>query len=510
MPTPAVAKPGTVNTLQPTFGFGSAPKSTGLLGGIGGVSTPTTVAAGTPTSLTANLGIGGSNSLGSSPTFQPVQTSFSAPQQGVGSSVVNPNIASVKPAAQSGTQYNTQATLPPAQSQTNPVLSTPPPGTADGVLPGTPATLPGITNSLANTATQGSAPAQQYTQATAQAGEGNTAIGQSAANIAANYGKQIAAVGQQGANAQAGYQSTGTTPVALGNAGIIAQNVAAQQTALAQGEQGALQGTAQQLTAQGQEATAENAAAGQALGQQQTSQSGLAAAGQLAAPGTATQQVAPGSTVLNSDNEQVFSGLGSLSQYQAEQLSNAQRGTYGAQSQSISTGLSAMSNTYQNVQAIAQANGINPTQYPTANALISALQANITSPGGQAAFTEAMNSLKTQIAQQVQNFASTGAITPTVSSSYTTALNSTNLSPTELGQLYDAVTATGLANLNADATAFNQSNQATQNATLPSSFGSSQPQSSTYTPPANITGTVQSSSFPGTSYVMVNGQWQVQ
>lgn len=87
----------------------------------------------------------------------------------------------------------------------------------------------------------------------ASAASGNAAVGQSAANIAADYGKKIAAVGQQGANAQAGYETTGTTPVAEGNSGVIARNVAAQQTALATGESAALAGTGQQLTAQQQE-----------------------------------------------------------------------------------------------------------------------------------------------------------------------------------------------------------------------------------------------------------------
>jgi len=82
--------------------------------------------------------------------------------------------------------------------------------------------------------------------------KGNQAIGQSAADIAARYGKQYADTGLLGAAAQGGYRTTGTTPVAEGNAAVIGQTTAAQQAAIAAGEQAALQGTAQQLTSQSQ------------------------------------------------------------------------------------------------------------------------------------------------------------------------------------------------------------------------------------------------------------------
>lgn len=81
---------------------------------------------------------------------------------------------------------------------------------------------------------------------------GNLALGQNAQNIANNYAQQIAQVGQQGANAQAGYLTTGTSPVAEGNAAVLAQTTAADESALAQGEQAALQGNSNQLTAQNQ------------------------------------------------------------------------------------------------------------------------------------------------------------------------------------------------------------------------------------------------------------------
>lgn len=116
-----------------------------------------------------------------------------------------------------------------------------------------------------------------YTAQVAASAGGNAAIGQNAANIAAQYGQQIAQTGQAGANAEAGNLSTGTSPVAVGNAGLISQNVSAKQSALAAGESAALQGTGQELTAQGQET------------------SGLTSAGGLAQ----NQVVSPGQAVFN-------------------------------------------------------------------------------------------------------------------------------------------------------------------------------------------------------------------
>lgn len=147
-------------------------------------------------------------------------------------------------------------------------------GTAAGQLVNTPAGTP---------------TAQKYTQQTADYGAGNLGIGQAAADILKNFGQQYADVGQKGAAFAAGQRSTGTTPVAEGNAAVTAQTTAAQQQALAQGAQTALQGTGQELTAQQQAANAANAAAGTALtgqsnqiaAQNEAGQLGIAGQGQL-------------------------------------------------------------------------------------------------------------------------------------------------------------------------------------------------------------------------------------
>lgn len=114
----------------------------------------------------------------------------------------------------------------------------------------------------APSAPQAPAPMNPYVQPAALASTGSGLIGQKASDIAAQYGQQIADVGKEGAMAGAGYSTTGTTPVAEGNAAVIAKTTAAQQQALAAGEAAALQGTGQQLTAQQQEQTGLLGAAG--------------------------------------------------------------------------------------------------------------------------------------------------------------------------------------------------------------------------------------------------------
>lgn len=157
------------------------------------------------------------------------------------------------------------------------------------VTPSTPSTYAGMVGNLNTTSQEGSPQGKTYTDQTAAYGAGNLPIGQSAKDIAADYGNRIAQVGQAGAQFRSGQLTTGTSPIAQGNAAITAQSTTAQQQALATGEEAALQGTAQQLTGQNQAATASNAAAGQANTAQGNVQSGLTSAGTLAKPGSTTQ-----------------------------------------------------------------------------------------------------------------------------------------------------------------------------------------------------------------------------
>ena len=75
-------------------------------------------------------------------------------------------------------------------------------------------------------------------------------IGQKAADISAEAQKAYTEIGQKGAQGKTGYLSgMGTNPVAMGNAAIVAQNVAAQQGAVTGGAQLGLTGLQQQQQA---------------------------------------------------------------------------------------------------------------------------------------------------------------------------------------------------------------------------------------------------------------------
>ena len=66
------------------------------------------------------------------------------------------------------------------------------------------------------------------TQLADQSQKRNLELANRAQDIAATAGQQISNIGQQGAKGAAGYRTTGTSPVAEGNAAILAQTTAAQ------------------------------------------------------------------------------------------------------------------------------------------------------------------------------------------------------------------------------------------------------------------------------------------
>lgn len=138
---------------------------------------------------------------------------------------------------------------------------------------------------LMNIGAQGSPLAQGYAALGAGYGAQSIPISQQAQDIANQFGQKYAQVGQQGAGFESGQLTTGTSPVAQGNAAITAQTTAAKQQALAQGEQAALQGIGYQLTGQQQAANAANQAAGTALTSSQLQQGALNQAGGLGISG---------------------------------------------------------------------------------------------------------------------------------------------------------------------------------------------------------------------------------
>lgn len=137
----------------------------------------------------------------------------------------HPPAAAAAPATQAPT-YNFQTPEQLANTQ----------NAAKGLIPLTPApsTFQSATSGLLN------APQQ------------NADIGAKALAISQDYGQKIADVGGQGARFEAGQRTTGTSPVAEGNAAVTAQTTAAQQQALATGAAASLQGIGYQLTGQNQ------------------------------------------------------------------------------------------------------------------------------------------------------------------------------------------------------------------------------------------------------------------
>jgi hypothetical protein len=141
-----------------------------------------------------------------------------------------------------------------------------------------------VTSSLANRGTTPNQPAIEYTAAGAGYGAQSAQTGQQAIDIAKQFGQKYADIGQAGAKFQAGQLTTGTTPVAEGNAAVTARTTAAQQTALAQGQQAALQGIGYQQAGLSQAAGAQQAAAGQTYTGQGQQISALGTAAGYAAP----------------------------------------------------------------------------------------------------------------------------------------------------------------------------------------------------------------------------------
>ncbi len=169
--------------------------------------------------------------------------------------------------------------------------------TGNSAPPSTPPTptYSGLVGQLAGASASGSPAAQGYVSDTSKYGAGNIPIGESAADIAKSYGQKIADVGTKGAQFQGGQLTTGTSPIAEGNAAVTANLTAQEQQALAAGESAALEGTGQQLTAQNQAATAANSAAGQATSAQGQAITGLGTAAGYAQPSATSQ----GQTTFN-------------------------------------------------------------------------------------------------------------------------------------------------------------------------------------------------------------------
>lgn len=313
------------------------------------------------------------------------------------------------PVAPTG-QYATQNT--PIYNSTNTAGGI---GSKDIPAPYTPPTYTGLLSLLQGA----SAPSATQTGLVSQLANStskNTEIGQQAQDIANKYGQQYSDVGQRAAAAKAGYLTTGTTPVAEGNAAVVANTAAQQQQAIAQGEQAALQGIGYQLTGQGQVQSGLTSALGGANTQQGQQITGLNAATGYAQPqlaGIGTQ------AYYNPLNPGANTGTPfTAGQVGAEQSLGAQY------SQNVSANRQATAIKGQINNYLATNPNLNPSVFSDVNGLIQLMSGKTSNPAYQTLsnyLTEYVNTLapilgvggdttnlKTQIAQGFVNAQQSG------------------------------------------------------------------------------------------------------
>lgn len=180
------------------------------------------------------------NSLIPAPKPAAANINYSLPQPQMVTGLVNPPSSSPAQAAAPVKPLQTTTATQPAAPVAPATTTVPPAGTANGTQTSAPGLFPSVLSSI-----QGIAGNQ-------------TTLAQNAQDIANKYGAEIDTTGQQGASFEAGQRTTGTSPVAEGNAAVTAQTTAAQQSAEAAGESAALQGVQTGINA--------NTAASTALG----------------------------------------------------------------------------------------------------------------------------------------------------------------------------------------------------------------------------------------------------
>jgi len=261
-------KPGTVNTLSNPF------------------STPLTrlTQTGTVSVLPKPVMVNNLQTSGTTPLGTKIQ-----PTATVKTGLVQPTtVTSKQPAQTSGTtqnlplvnpnqSFNTMGGMQPIQTQQQQYPS------YSGLIGQTP-NFSNLENTLSGVSLQGSPVVNNLVQRLSDTNIQAQQLGQRAEDIANQYGKQIADVGQMGSQFQAGQLTTGTSPIATGAAAVTGQNIAKQQSALAEGEQAALQGIDKELAAQGLVQNAFNQAGGLANTGQAQRIAGLTSAAGLAQP----------------------------------------------------------------------------------------------------------------------------------------------------------------------------------------------------------------------------------
>lgn len=449
--------------------LGATPKGTGLTNSFGGMASGTTPQSKALNNRVSPASSGLNNSIGQSrpnipaaapaPTNQPIKkqtvttaggdthtTEYHAPEQTNKTSSPTSNSQTVQGGILSVPGYGGANGTPSDTS--NGTYQTPSGATVNaqgGLI--TPAQQPNQTHSGLITSAVNSA-------------QGNAGIGQNAANIAADFAKRYTEVGQLGAKAQGGYLSTGTTPVAEGNAAIIANTTANQQKAIAEGETAALQGTGQQLTAQNQQTTGLLGAGGltapvMQAGMLTNPQNGQPLNPSLVANAVqqATQLVQNGANV---NDPQVQALLNPFGYYGASAFTEAQQalsgGTYNPSSQSaiVEQNLAQgqeyqkqaqdIGNSLQLLGTIApqltdfmtRANQ-NPALTPLINTQISKINAQ-TNPEAYTTMKAVMGETRSFVQQMLQ---ATGGMTPTDAGEIADSYDFSQMTPQNLSDFLD-------------------------------------------------------------------------
>lgn len=472
----ATAKPGTVNTV-------STPAQNALYGAMQ-TSTPSVLP--TPKQPTSNFNFATTPApqTFSSLTSKPLNMGSTVPSTSLASGTTPLGTKITTPGLATNINKNIGATVSPAAPQYNAAQTTPNYSQGNGQGSIVPGANYNPTPTLGNTGPLPSAPVTPQSPAPAagiiastptpsainpdftgliggatQVAQGNEAIGQKATDIAEQYGKQIADVGGKGANYEAGQITTGTSPVASGNAAITAQTTAAQQQALATGEEAALQGNAQQLVAQQQEQNGLNTTAelvqpstasyGQTVFDPLTQSFKSNGSGNLD-PQTLANQLAPlvasGQMTIDAANAQMTGGVaGTTALRQAILAANpnfnfnlsSASGATQQQGQQISAAippanqaLDALQTSFNNLSGLQQGNIPIIGNVPLLSQLIQGASMNF-GPGRDAAsaYQGALNEARSRI-----DGALAGVIGVDAASKQATALLPDNMLPSEIPQ----------------------------------------------------------------------------
>lgn len=414
------------------------------------------------------------------PASQPVQQSQGSATQSsnpADSTAFNLNMQ----ANQASAPKPVDSTVTPATANSLASTTATNPTSSGGGLYG--AVNPGYSSLVGQLANQGNSPYNQALQQSVQGlnntGATNASLGQSAQQIADSAANQYQRIGQLGANALAGDLTTGTSPVASGNAAIQAQNTAALQANAINGANLELQGNNQAIAAQGQTQSGLNSAGGLASSGQNAVQNALGTAAGYAAPVTqfgqltnpvTGQVIGAGATgnnpMLDSAVQNTLkliqngatqedairtSGLGNFGAAGQTALASSLlgNGSYNPTTQSatasqnasqavsaqnqafnLDTGLKNLDNISTTATNFLTSSGIlNPTQNPNYNAAIGTYIANVKNPADALTYQSILadlNSFKSQV------LSSSNQETPTALTSLVSSTDPSKLSAPQL------------------------------------------------------------------------------